>query len=313
MPKIEYIAKNFQAASQEAIEHVENVLIDYAAQGFKLTVRQIYYQFVAHDWFPEDRRWRWTGTRWVRDPEGTKNAQPNYTWLGGIINDARMAGLLDWGMIVDRTRKLRKNSHWDSPAAIVQACADQYEIDKWQEQDYRPEVWIEKDALVGVIEGLCEHLDVPYFSCRGYTSQSAMWGASCRLLNYIDDGKLPIIFHLGDHDPSGIDMTRDIRERLCTFGCDLEVQRLALLMEQIEEHDPPPSPAKITDSRAQGYIAEFGSDSWELDALEPATMVSLIEDAVVNIRDESRWQESVARENEHKQRLEDVVAQLEDE
>jgi hypothetical protein len=76
---------------------------------------------------------------------------------------------------------------------------------------------IEKDALVGVIEDVCRQWDVPYFSCRGYASQSEMWGAGQRLLERIRSGRKVQVIHLGDHDPSGLDMSRDIRERLATF------------------------------------------------------------------------------------------------
>lgn len=78
-----------------------------------------------------------------------------------------------------------------------------------------------------------------------------------------------VILHLGDHDPSGIDMTRDISDRLELFGADVEVKRIALNWDQIDEFTPPPNPAKLSDSRAGAYIAEYGDESWELDALEP--------------------------------------------
>ena len=84
-----------------------------------------------------------------------------------------------------------------------------------------------------------------------------------------------MIIHLGDHDPSGIDMTRDIQERLQMFGADVYVKRVALTMNQIGTYNPPPNPAKITDSRASKYIDEYGNESWELDALEPQVITDL--------------------------------------
>jgi hypothetical protein len=156
--------------------------------------------------------------------------------------------------------------------------------------------WVEKDALVGVISNVCNRLDVPYFACRGYTSQSEMWAAAQRLMRYRELGQTPVILHLGDHDPSGIDMTRDIIDRLELFSGGIEVERLALNWDQIEEHNPPPNPAKLTDSRAEAYVAQYGLESWELDALDPATIAGLVEDAVTRFRDDELWAEALKEE-----------------
>lgn len=180
----------------------------------------------------------------------------------------------------------------------MDACAKQFHVDKWATQEFRPEVWIEKDALVGVIEGVCEELDVSYFSCRGYTSQSEMWVASQRLLKYKkNDGQMPVILHFGDHDPSGMDMTRDIVDRLELFTRgSVEVNRLALNTDQVDTYKPPPNPAKVTDSRAAAYIQKFGTESWELDALEPNVIVALIRNNVTGFMDKKKWEDAVAEE-----------------
>ncbi|MEU6340200.1 hypothetical protein ABZ883_04525 [Streptomyces sp. NPDC046977] len=272
MPLITYVPKKFSSARQELIAKADEICRAYARQGFDLTLRQLYYQFVARDVLP--------------------NKQSEYKRLGDVINDARLAGLLDWNFIVDRTRNLRGLTHWANPEHIVDSVAAQYRTDRWADQPHRVEVWIEKDALVGVIAGVCERSDVDYFSCRGYASQSELWGAAQRLRGYVDRGQEPIVIHLGDHDPSGVDMTRDIRERLALFGARTKVVRIALTMEQVEEHQPPPNPAKLTDSRADGYISRFGSSSWELDALDPANLDRLIEDEIWTYRDADVWARS---------------------
>lgn len=292
MPKICYRPKKFNADRQDKIEKANTIIAEYRAQGFELTLRQLYYQFVSRDFIPNNQR--------------------EYKNLGDIINDARLAGLVDWEAIVDRTRNLQALANWDSPADIIKACANQFRIDKWAEQQYRIECWIEKDALVGVIEGVCNELDIDYFSCRGYTSQSEMWSAAMRLKRYRQNGQIPMVLHLGDHDPSGKDMTRDITDRLAEFsGKDIEVKRLALNMDQVQQYDPPPNPAKITDSRAENYIAEFGEESWELDALEPAVIAQLIRDAVFAVRDADQWEQAVAEEAKHKEQLGKVSEQWE--
>ena len=166
--------------------------------------------------------------------------------------DGRLAGLIDWNRIVDRTRNLEGNSHWGNPGEIMRSAAHSFRLDKWANQPYRVECWIEKDALRGVIAGVCNELDIPHFSCRGYTSISEMWVAARRLQHWIARGQTPVILHLGDHDPSGVDMTRDIFDRLQTFMGGAEVKRLALNWDQVEMYNPPPNPAKLTDSRANG-------------------------------------------------------------
>lgn len=303
-PRIAYLGRKFSPASLATIDKANEIIDAYEAQGFDLTLRQLYYQFVSRGLIPN------------RDSE--------YKKLGSVINDARLAGFIDWDRIQDRTRNVRSLSHWESPAGVIQSALASYHIDYWEGQEYRPEVWIEKDALVGVIEPACRALDVPFFSCRGYTSQSEMWGAAQRLRSYIKQGHTPIIFHLGDHDPSGIDMTRDITDRLQLFlsgGALLDgakktgekweyksesyedpvdVQRLALNMDQVNLYDPPPNPAKITDSRAVGYMRIHGDESWELDALEPTVIDTLIRDAIDSVRDEEIWDKVVEREGEHK-------------
>lgn len=281
MPKIGYINKGFAKSSIDIIETANQIIDEYAADGLDLTLRQLYYQFVARDLLA--------------------NNQKNYNRLGSIISDARLAGLVDWNAIVDRTRNLRENGHWANPAQIIDACARSFQHDKWEDQPNRVEVWIEKDALVGVLESACPDLDVPYFACRGYTSQSEMWRAAMRFNRYINIlNQSPIIIHLGDHDPSGVDMTRDIQDRMDLFVGEglVTVDRIALNRDQIDAYNPPPNPAKLTDSRAQGYIAEHGRESWELDALEPRVLIQLIRDTVAQYRDDGRWRRSLEAERE---------------
>lgn len=283
MPKTTYIAKNFSASHLEIIETADQICTDYAADGYTLTLRQLYYQFVARDHLP--------------------NTQQSYKRLGSIINDARLAGLIDWQHLEDRTRNLRSLAHWSDPSVAMRAIANQYAFDRWEDQPERIEVWIEKDALAGVIEGICRQLDVPYFSCRGYVSQSEMWSAAQRLIGYESAGQVTRILHLGDHDPSGIDMSRDIADRLRLFGSDVLVERIALNMDQIEQYDPPPNPAKLGDARAKDYMATFGDESWELDALEPQVLRDLIAADVELCRDDELWFAATERQEAEREAL----------
>ncbi len=258
--KIKYKDKNFRSQSLTIIAKANTIIAEYAAQGFELTLRQLYYQFVARDLIP--------------------NTMRDYKRLGTVINDGRLAGLIDWASIEDRTRNLIGLSHWTTPSEIVEACVHSFRLDKWEGQKNYVEVWIEKDALIGVIKRICNTHDVNYFSCRGYVSQSEMHSAAQRFIRKCGPDKNGILIHLGDHDPSGKDMTRDIRARFRTFGSGAKVKRIALTIDQINELSPPPNPTKLTDTRAQGYIEKFGQNSWELDALEPSYIENIIDETI---------------------------------
>lgn len=288
MPKICYVPREFSPQSLRVIVQANDIIAEYQDQGFDLTLRQLYYQFVSR--------------------AVIENSERSYKRLGSIINDARLAGLIDWDAITDRTRNLRELSHWQTAGDIVRDASKQFRMDRWDGQTRRVEVWIEKDALIGVIEDVCTRWDVPYFSCRGYTSQSEMWVASNRMKEHIDNGFEPVVLHLGDHDPSGIDMTRDIEDRIRLFlgeGADrFELKRLALLMPQIEELHPPPNPTKLTDSRSTDYVSRFGRESWELDALSPALIASLIERAITRMIAMPQWKRIVTAESRARKSLE---------
>ena len=290
MPYEIYVPRRFSRGSVEIIDNANEIIEEYRNQGFILTLRQLYYQFVARDLIP--------------------NLQSEYKRIGSIINDARLAGLIDWEAIEDRTRHLREGAHWDSPSDIIDSCAASFAIDKWARQPCRVEVWIEKDALLGVIEPACIELDVPYFACRGYSSQSEVWRAGKRFIDHLDNDQDVTVLHFGDHDPSGIDMTRDNRDRLSMFTREhVEVRRLALNMDQVEEFNPPPNPAKLSDTRANTYIMEFGPDSWELDALEPTVIDGLIRKAVIELRDDECWEEAMHEEQRGRALLGKCAAQ----
>ncbi len=294
MPKTKYKDIGFGPKRLADVKHANKIIDEYAARGFKLTVRQLYYQFVARDLIP--------------------NRSSEYQRLAQIISHARLGGLIDWGAIEDRGRNLAGVTTWKSPEQIIQSCADQYRIDLWSDQPKRIEVWIEKDALAGVIEPVCRELRVAWFACKGYVSQSAMWDAGAnRLRAYCNNGQTPIIIHLGDHDPSGIDMSRDIDDRLNMFaGRAIRVRRIALTMAQIDEYKPPPNPAKVTDSRFAGYLEKHGEESWELDALDPETLAQLIREAIEPEVDRELWARRVETELAQRRLLADIAKRMDD-
>jgi len=293
MPKIKYKKINLNTHSRYLLDKCQDIIINYQSKGFTLTLRQLYYQLVSKNLI--------------------LNEVKAYKALVVLISKARLGGFIDWNAIEDRTRFIRTLPHWHSPLEIITATAGQYRRDKWEWQKYRPEIWIEKDALIGVIEPICNKYDVPYFSCRGYSSLSEMWRAGLRSLDAMANTsypKYPIIIHLGDHDPSGLDMTRDIQNRMNLFtGRKVKVVRIALNMNQIRKAKPliPPNPTKITDSRAPEYIKKFSNDSWELDALPPDTLMALVETEVKKYQDMDNWRSTERKERKERALLANIV------
>jgi hypothetical protein len=274
MPKICYKSFKFKPDTLVIIEYANSIIAEYKKEGYDLTLRQLYYQFVARNII--------------------LNNNKSYKRLGGIINDARLAGLIDWDDIVDRTRAVDGNQHWKNPQDIIEACASSYKIDTRKTQDKCMEVWVEKDALEGVVGRACKLVDVNFLSCRGYVSQSAMWRAAMRLREQeFIQNKQTVVFYLGDHDPSGLDMSRDIQNRFKVFGTETTVIRIALSMDQIQKLHLPPNPAKTTDARSQKYIEEFGNDSWELDAMDPRIIAQLITGVITKFTNKKRREELI--------------------
>ena len=273
--------------STALLEDINLILEDFEQQGYILTLRQLYYQLVSRGVIP--------------------NTVASYGRIGNVVNRGRLAGLIDWDMIEDRMRIPQSRTHWSSPREIIEAAASSYYRARWDDQDYYIEVWCEKDAVSNIIQPVCRRWDVTFMANRGYSSQSAMYAASRRLESAYSNGKSLEVVYLGDHDPSGIDMTRDITDRLGIFLNDGEpvsfVHRLALNMDQVKRYRPPENPAKVTDSRFQGYMTRFGNKSWELDALEPKVLAQLVEDRITIFVDQDLWDEVEDREEKQQKEL----------
>lgn len=283
-----FIEKNFRQQAIEKIHIINSILREYEAENYDLSLRQLYYQMVARGYI--------------------ENSQKSYNRLGELVNDARLAGYIDWKMIKDRGRETISLPHWETPADIINDAASQFAIDRWKNQPNYIEVMVEKQALEGVLMPVCRNLDIKFTANKGYSSASALYETGQRLYEQLKAGKNIYILYLGDHDPSGIDMTRDIQERLSLFSYNpIQVMRLALNMDQIEILRPPENPAKETDSRYSGYIEKYGFSSWELDAIEPRALARIVIDAVEGLLDPDLWASAVNIENEMKKELEEIA------
>ncbi len=290
-----FVIKRFNAKSQQLLGHIEGILEDYAADGYDLSVRQLFYQLVSRNIVP--------------------NRQKQYKSLVGLVNDARLAGVLNWQNIVDRGRNAMRPRNWANPGEMAREMAASFKIDKWADQPYYLEVMVEKQALEGVLGPVCSELDVTFMANKGYSSASAFYRAGKRFQRRAREGKQLRVLYLGDHDPSGIDMTRDITERVPLLGgtpfvdnwpavpLDIDIKRLALNMDQVKQYNPPENPAKETDSRCIGYRANYGDSSWELDALEPRVLAGLVRKAVMAVRDETLWAAALTKESKMREQL----------
>jgi hypothetical protein len=272
----------FRAESLVLIEQCNTIIDDYQSQGLRLTLRQLYYQLVSRNVIP--------------------NVERSYKNLSSLVTDARLAGKMDWAAIEDRVRRPRRASEWDSVADLVESALDSFRLPRWDGQKYYAELWVEKDALAGVLEPLAWDHHVTLMVNRGYSSASAMYDSANRFIHR-GQRKRCVLFYLGDHDPSGEDMVRDVRDRLEMFGAEVEVEKIALTMAQVKKYRPPPNPAKVSDPRAEAYIREHGASSWEVDALPPNVLRELITDAFDGILDREMMQEVIDREELGKEKL----------
>lgn len=256
------------------VEQANAILSEYEADGLVVTLRQLYYQFVQRDLIP--------------------NNVLSYRRLARVLSDGRLAGLIDWEAIEDRGRRPLLWRTYNDAAQCVHEALDSFCLDRWVRQPKHVELWVEKDALSSVLTPIADRFQAPMVVNKGYRSTSAMYGAAQRM---IETGKPVALLYLGDFDPSGEDMVRDIAERLGMFGVhDLTVEKLALNPDQIKKYKPPPNPAKVQDPRAAEFIRRHGASSWEVDALNPRTLTDLITRAFEAHIDRPTMDKVIARE-----------------
>lgn len=283
MARIKFRDQEFSVDRQERILQINAILSQY--EGQRVSVRQVYYRLVAAG--------------------KIANSDKEYGKVQGLITDARYAGLIDWNAIEDRNRDPLRVAYWSSGSAALIEAAARFHKDRWITQPFYVEIHCEKAALAGILEPIANDYGITLMVNRGYNSASAMMESAQRISYYASgnakkgiEPKRPIILYLGDHDPSGLDMVRDIRDRLIEFACPpwLFVRHIALTWEQIQEYNPPPNPAKVTDSRAAAYISQYGDSSWEVDALPPPTLDLLVRAAINAYVDKAAMEKAVANE-----------------
>lgn len=287
----------WEKIQQELLDQIIGIVEDYLAQGITLTNRQLYYQLVSRDIIP--------------------NADEIYKRICTFLTDARYAGLIDWEAIEDRGRIPVKHPEWSNIKSLIESAVYSYRLPRWLDQDYYIELYCEKQAMESVLKPVSEKYHIYFGVNKGYSSASTMYDLAQRIKDKINEEKKAVILYLGDHDPSGLDMVRDINKRILEFlmegdDCvytadegDFKIIPLALNMKQIEQYNPPPNPAKITDPRAKGYIENYGNKSWELDALEPKILIGITENGIKKFMDPDKYLYWIDRENKEKKALKD--------
>lgn len=260
----------WKARKEDVIAHIVQIVKEYDRDGYILTLRQLHYQLVTHNWII--------------------NHDTAYKKLGNILDDCRYAGIIDWDAIEDRGRipyipySVRDVDH------ALNDTVEQYRLDRQRGQKNQVELWTEKDALSGILRRTTSNYHIQLVVNKGYTSSSALYNAYQRILANLREEKRTTILYFGDHDPSGLDMIRDIRDRLVLmlhkgrYEIDhdsieeiFQVIAIGLTMAQIKQYKLPPNPTKLTDSRANKYIQKFGKTCWEVDALKPQVLTALVE------------------------------------
>lgn len=223
--------------------HLIEQALDILRGLHPMTVRQIYYQLVSR--------------------QVIKNNRGQYQAVSKALVHARQEETIPWEWIEDRLRRPRAVPMWDGLPAFATTACRAYRRNVWDSQTVYLEVWLEKDALSGIFEGILDHYGVTLNVGRGYDGWDSLHNAAGRF----GDGDGVVVLYFGDFDPSGEDMVRSLRDRLAWFGCEPEIVKCALTEDDVERYELPPDFAKVTDSRTAKFIEKYGDVSVEIDAL----------------------------------------------
>ncbi len=236
-----------------------------------MTIRQLFYRLVSRGSIPNDRN--------------------HYQMVSRVMTKARDDGRCDFDHIVDRSRPQYSPNVFTDAGRYAEVVQCAYRKDYWATQPNHVEIWAEKDAIIGSIEPTANELGVVIRVGRGFLSTTKAHD----IAEHFQGIDKPItVFYLGDHDPSGQDIERDLYARITGYGSGyFDMQRLAIHKSDIADFDLPPLRIKDTDGRAAKFRAKHGEDCVELDALPPAELRRRITEAVEELQDGELWQRAV--------------------
>ena len=282
-----------QKNTKARLHNVRVVLDDYSDQGIRVSLRQLYYRLVALGVIPNDKR--------------------SYKRLGEVVVNARLGGLVDWDMIVDHGRVAKMPPEWRDPLDLMDDAINSYRLPRWADQDYHIEVWCEKDALTTILEPITNRYHVALLSHTGFSSVTALYRVAKQFQKVAESGRQLVVLYLGDHDPSGLDMLRDLENRvdILSRSCEIELIHLGITKEQVNLYQPPPDFVKVSDTRAPKYVAEHGNESWEVDALQPQVLNDLLSSTIEQYLDADKWKAVLKQEEKDKEALAEARERLE--
>jgi len=249
-------------------------LIDRAVAVLKaehpMTVRQLFYRLVSASVISNDRA--------------------NYQLVSRLMTKARDDGRCEFDWIVDRSRPEYAPNVFTDAAEYARTVKRSYRKDYWSNQPEYVEAWVEKDAIIGSIEDVTDDLGITVRVGRGFLSTTK----AHEIAEHFKSIDKPItVFYLGDHDPSGRDIERDLYKRIRTYGCDFTLRRLAIHKADIRKFHLPPLRIKDGDSRSTAFRKKHGEQCVELDSLPPTELRKRIGDAVDNLIDVELWNRAV--------------------
>ena len=229
---------------------------------------------------------------------GMTNTIQHYKRVVGAMIDARWNGIISFEQFSDHDREMLGKTQSEETILeneiekgkdAVKSWMEYYSKNRWENQPYYPEVFIEKKALQGVFQPICTRHRIALGACKGYPSLTFLNESAKRFIEQEANGKIPVVLYFGDYDPSGEDIPRSIEENMMKLGCEsIEVRRFALMEQQVVEWKLPPAPAKETDSRTKNWN---GLGQVELDAVEPRMLQRLCTDAIKSIFNENLHEE----------------------
>jgi hypothetical protein len=260
-----------------------NAAVEVLKTEHPMTVRQVYYRLVSR--------------------QDIENSRSRYQAVSDVLVEARKNGDVEWDWIEDRLRQPCSPSMYTDLRDFLGVVNYSYRKDVWPTQPLLLEAWCEKDALSGIFEDTLRPYGVTLNTGRGYDGWDSLYRAQLRYRQARIQDKPVVILYFGDHDPSGEDMVRSLRERLEWFRVKVEIVKCAILHEDIDRYNLPPNFAKQTDTRRKAFVEKYGDKCVELDALPVDVLKNRIIEAVESRMDMKALAEIEAVEVEERKRL----------
>lgn len=280
--------------SKTLLKEIKKIIAQYDT---KLTVRQIYYQLVSKHLI--------------------ENTISQYQRVSRIIVKARYNGDIAWEDIEDRTRQAKGGDevektieeYFSDVLNYFQTSYMYYNLPTWKNQWIYLEVWYEKQALEGIFDSVARKYNVTHLACKGYSSHTMGFELLKRVKRF-GEGRETHIVYFGDFDPSGMDIYRFIQDMCKRFGLEIDFERVAITKEQIKKYNIPPMMAKSSDSRYNNFVAEYGTDVVELDALDPKILIELIEESIRKRFDFEIYKEVKKKEERDRKKLKKMINEI---